>query len=48
MISGEAMQSYEKYPILIFDVLQLLMEQFSLDSPNDYEVSAYFMLLSQS
>ncbi|MBF0127501.1 MAG: hypothetical protein HQM02_09850 [Magnetococcales bacterium] len=49
MISREVMQIFEKQPVLIFDLLQLLSEQFAPEGRmDDYQISAYFILLSHS
>ncbi|MBF0271307.1 MAG: hypothetical protein HQL98_04390 [Magnetococcales bacterium] len=49
MISREAMESFERYPILVFDLLHLLAEAYSdSEKPDDYLVTAYLMLLSHA
>ncbi|MEO5333456.1 MAG: hypothetical protein H7839_15695 [Magnetococcus sp. YQC-5] len=49
LISREAMQSFERQPVLIFDILHLLSEQFNRpEQPDDYMLTAYFLLLSHS
>ncbi|MBF0189744.1 MAG: hypothetical protein HQL99_01175 [Magnetococcales bacterium] len=49
MISREAMESFERQPVLVFELLQLLSEAFAgTDTPDDYLVTAYFMLLSHA
>ncbi|MBF0341993.1 MAG: hypothetical protein HQL95_13680 [Magnetococcales bacterium] len=49
MISREAMEGFERQPILVFDLLELLVEDFTApESPDDYRVTAYFMLLAHA
>ncbi|MBF0212987.1 MAG: hypothetical protein HQM00_05390 [Magnetococcales bacterium] len=49
LISREAMESFERQPILVFDLVQLLSEEFlASETPDEYRVSAYFMLLSHA
>ncbi|MBF0627371.1 MAG: hypothetical protein HQL91_04030 [Magnetococcales bacterium] len=49
LISREAMESFERQPILVFDLLQLLAGEFALpERGDDYRIAACFMLLSHA
>ncbi|MBF0163890.1 MAG: hypothetical protein HQM01_05170 [Magnetococcales bacterium] len=49
LISREEMERFERQPILIFDLLQLLIEEFNTTrATDDAMVSACFMLLSHA
>ncbi|MBF0417867.1 MAG: hypothetical protein HQL86_06435 [Magnetococcales bacterium] len=49
LISREEMEQFERQPILIFDLLQLLIDEFAHAAvPNDAMVTACFMLLSHA
>lgn len=49
LISREVMESFEQHPLLIFDILPLLKEQFAVQvSGDDDLLTAYFLLLTYS
>ncbi|NGZ05439.1 MAG: hypothetical protein G8237_03705 [Magnetococcales bacterium] len=49
LISRAAMENLEQQPLLVFDIFQLIVEEFLIEQrPDDFRISACFMLLAHA